>query len=66
MREGGGWIDPGWRRESFGSRWELKLLLGRQDRVPPAPPSCPVGGDGWGRQGNGKKTSVGFHCALDE
>ncbi len=49
-------------------QWQMgaELPLGRQDRVPPAPPSCPVGGDGWGRQGNRKKTSVGFHCASDE
>lgn len=59
--------EQGWRRErGFGGRWELKLLPGQYDGVPPALPSRPVGGDGWGRQGNRKKTSVGFHCALDE
>lgn len=61
-----GWVDQGVEEGEF--RWQMgaELLLGRQDRVPPAPPSCPLGGDGWGRQGNRKKTSVGFHCALDE
>lgn len=61
-----GWKRRRRRRESFNGRWELRLLLGMQDREPPAPPSCPVGGDGWSRQGTRKKTSVGFHCSWDE
>ena len=37
----GGWVEGA----SFGGRWGAESLPGLQDRAPPAPPSCPCGGE---------------------
>lgn len=57
-----GWI------ESFSERWELLVAAEPvgQDRVAMSPQLFLLGGAGWNREGKRKKTSVGFHCALDE